>query len=181
MGMYKTLRELMFNVNVYKPAYEDMKNLNNTMFDDMNMIDLERKYHHEILPETVPSFATHTTLPPTSPTSVNFSNTHSSRKQDPASTIFPSSTNPTQLSLPLHMNLQLLTPSPPPARHMDSNKPFHLLSIRHTISHTMTTYTLLQPLPPTHLNKVPTHHTMQFMKESTRIYPTATPTTLTMN
>ena len=108
----------MFYVNVYEPTYEDMKKLNNTMFDDINMIDLERKYRHKILPETIPSFATHKTLPPPSPTSVNFPNTHSSRKQDPTSTIFPLSTNPppTLPSIPYKPSITHSEPTSIPTR-----------------------------------------------------------------
>ena len=77
------------------------------------------------------------------------------------------------------MNLQLLTWRLPPALHMDSNKLFHLSSIQHTISNTTTPYTLLQSLPPTHLNKVPMQHTMPLMKELIKMYPTTTPTIIT--
>ena len=95
MGMYKTLREWMFYVNVYKPTYKDIEKFYNTIFNDMDMIDLKRKNRHKIIPETVPSFATPSTPPPTSPTTNTSSNLHYIRNLDPTSTIFPSSISPT--------------------------------------------------------------------------------------
>ena len=53
IGMYKTLRDWVFYVHVYELTDEDLTKLDSTLFDDMDMIDLERKYLHMIIPETV--------------------------------------------------------------------------------------------------------------------------------
>lgn len=68
MSMYKTSQDWMFYVNVYEPTYGDMKNLDNTIFDYMDMIDLDLKYRRKTIPETVPSFATPSTSHTTSTT-----------------------------------------------------------------------------------------------------------------
>ena len=51
-GMYNALCEWMFYVHVYEPTNEDLAKLNNTLFNNKDMLDLEQKYCHKMYPET---------------------------------------------------------------------------------------------------------------------------------